>query len=105
MIRFRNDAGNAYREMAAAIASIVSREEIPKCMEEIAKALNFVIFKEHRKDIRNDFGEEKKQKELWELEKKIADLITDEFITSYEGVIEYLCKQYAKKYFLKIFNQ
>ena len=37
------------------------------------------------KELRNKFGDEKKQRELWQLEKKVADLINEGFITGFDN--------------------
>jgi hypothetical protein len=38
-----------------------------------------------------------KQRELWQLEKKVADLINEGFITAFDPLIDYLRKLYEKK--------
>lgn len=38
-----------------------------------------------------------KQRELWQLEKKITDLINEGFITAFDPLIDYLRKLYEKK--------
>lgn len=55
--------------------------------------------------LRNKHGDESKQRELWQLEKKIADLINEGFITSYDPLINYLRKLYNKKNNPAVFNQ
>lgn len=46
--------------------------------------------------LRNKQGDESKQRELWQLEKKVADLINEGFITNFDNLISYLRKQYSK---------
>lgn len=104
LIDFRKMAGDAYLELSTAIYSIVPKENMKNTMIEVGKALNYVVFNEHKKDIRNDFGIEKKQKELYDLEHLVATLINDGFIKSYEELIAYLRKQYTKRNLPKVFN-
>lgn len=93
MIRYRNDAGDAYKELSSAIMKIVPKDFMPKAMQKIGEALNWIVFNQHEKMLRNKFGDEKKQRELWQLEKKVADLINEGFITSFDNLIIYLRNQ------------
>lgn len=103
MIKYRNDAGSAYVELSKSVQKLVSKDFIPKAMQKISEGINHVVFSSHEKGIRNLHGNEIKQKELFELEKKIADLINEGFIKSYEEVISYLRKQWNAKNNPKIF--
>ena len=95
MIRYRNDAGDAYKDLSSAIMKIVPKDFMPKAMQKVGEALNWVIFNSHEKMLRNKHGEEQKQRELWQLEKKIADLVNEGFLTDYESLIGYLSKYSA----------
>lgn len=105
MIRYRNEAGDAYRELSSAVMKIVPNDFMPKAMRKIGEALNWIIFNGHERLLRNKHGDESKQRELWQLEKKVADLINEEFITSYDPLINYLRKLYNKKNNPAVFNQ
>lgn len=105
MIRYRNEAGDAYRELSSAVMKIVPNDFMPKAMRKIGEALNWIIFNGHERLLRNKHGDESKQRELWQLEKKIADLINEGFITSYDPLINYLRKLYNKKNNPAVFNQ
>lgn len=104
MIRYRNEAGDAYRELSAAIAKIVAKENMPKAMQKIGEALNWIVFNLHEKQMRNKHGEEFKQRELCDLEKKVTDLINEGFITDYDNLIKYLRRLYQNKHFPKVFG-
>ena len=104
MIKYRNDAGDAYRELAISVAKIVHPDFMPKAMSTIGEALNWIVFNCHEKAIRNKFGDEKHQRELWLMERKVSELIDDGFIHNYEDLMNYLRKQYQKKNNPKIFN-
>lgn len=105
MLKYRNDAGDAYRELASAVAKIVSRSDLSSVMKHIAKGLNYIIFDEHQHDMRNQYGEESKMHELFEMERQVAMLINDGFLKSREQVILYLRKKYTEKYVPKCLRQ
>ena len=102
MIRYRNDAGDAYKELSSAVMKIVPSHFMPKAMQKIGEALNWIIFNSHEKMLRNKHGDEDKQRELWQLEKKIAGLIEEGFISTYEQLISYLRKLYRKNWEPKV---
>jgi hypothetical protein len=62
------------------------------------------VFGKHQPAIRNEKGEESLQLELFELERKLADLINDGFIKSYDSLINYMLKKYNDKYTPSIFK-
>lgn len=74
MIKYRNDAGDAYRTLSTSVAKIVSKSFIPVAMQKVGEALNWIIFNSHEKMIRNKNGDEIKQRELYELEKRYQNL-------------------------------
>lgn len=104
MIKYRNDAGDAYKELGAAMATIVNKQFMATAMANTSRGINFIVFGAHYTAIRNDKGTEELQRELFELERKVADLINDGFITEYEQVINYLRKKWKEKYTPKVFN-
>lgn len=97
MIKYRNEAGDAYRQLSAAVDKI-STGNIVKNMKQVARAINYVVFGEHEQMLRNKHGEEDKQYELMALEKKLADLINDGFISDMDSLICYLRKKWHEKY-------
>ncbi len=97
MIRYRNDAGDAYRELSSAVMKIVPKDFMPKAMQKIGEALNWIIFNQHEKMLRNKHGSEEAQRELFQLEKKVADLINEGFINSFDSLISYLRNQWQRK--------
>lgn len=103
MIRYRNEAGNAYLELGAAVQKIVPKDFMPKAMKKVGEALNWVVFNQHEKMLRNKQGDESKQRDLWQLEKKVADLINEGFITNFDNLIAYLRKQYSKRNYPAVF--
>lgn len=97
MIKFRNDAGDAYRDLSAAIAKISSKTDMQSRMKKVAEALNYVVFAEHYPNIRNDHGSEAEMQDLLSLERKLADLINEGFITDFDSLITYLRIQWSKR--------
>ena len=98
MIKYRNDAGDAYRELSTAIYGLVGKDFMPTAMAKVSKGINFIIFGNHFPMIRNANGEEMVQRQLYELERKVADLINDGFLTSFDGVMDYLRMKWRQKH-------
>ena len=104
MIKYRNEAGDAYNKLGSAVSKIVRKDFMPQAMQKVGEALNWIVFNEHERNIRNQYGEEKKQRELYELERKVADLINEGFIKSYDLMITYLKNVYRHKYLPAVFS-
>lgn len=104
MIKYRNEAGDAYNKLGSAVSKIVRKDFMPQAMQKVEEALNWIVFNEHERNIRNQYGEEKKQRELYELERKVADLINEGFIKSYDQMITYLKNVYRHKYLPAVFS-
>lgn len=104
MIRYRNDAGDAYKELSSAVMTIVPNDFMPKAMKKVGEALNWIVFNSHEKMLRNKHGDEVKQRELYQLEKKVADLISEGFISDYETLLKYLRVQYQKRNCPQVFE-
>lgn len=58
MLKYRNEAGDAYKELGKAIGKIVSKKFMPVAMCKVAKAINYVVFNEHEHEMRNKHGED-----------------------------------------------
>lgn len=104
MIKYRNEAGDAYNKLGSAVSKIVRKDFMPQAMQKVGEALNWIVFNEHERNIRNQYGEEKKQRELYELERKVADLINEGFIKNYDQMITYLKNIYRHKYLSAVFS-
>ena len=98
MIKYRNEAGDAYKTLATNVQKLVGSNFMPIAMRRIGEAINWIIFNCHEKDLRNKFGSEEKQNELYLFEIKVATLIDEGFITSYDDLIKYLRNQYAHRH-------
>ena len=102
LVKYRNDAGDAYREMSVSIARLVEKTFLPTAIQDIAKALNYIVFNDHQSAIRNKKADESKLKELFDLEKDIAKLINFGFITSFEQLKSHLRERWAEKWQPKV---
>lgn len=97
LLKYRNDAGDAYIEMTGAISKIVERSLLQNAIQTVAKALNHIVYGNHQSNIRNLKADEMLMKELVDLEIKVAMLINEGFIKSYAQLLEYLRKQWLIK--------
>ena len=104
MIAYRNEAGDAYRELSMAVARIVTPNFMASAMRQTAEAINWCVFNQHETAIRNKHGEETKMRQLFELERKVASLIEEGFITKFDDMMEYLRNQWRKANVPKVFQ-
>lgn len=104
LIKFRNEAGDAYKELASAIVKITPKKEIPTAMTKIAQALNFVCTNHHEREMRNQM-DEPTMKEMVRLEQDVTLLINEGFLTSLDSTINYLRKKWNIKYRPQLFAQ
>jgi len=104
LIKYRNEAGDAYKEMSSAVAKIVPSTFLPTSIQKVAQALNFIVYNQHESEIRNKQAEESKVRELYELEKDVAKLINGNFIKTFDHLISYLRKRWSEKYIPTVLN-
>jgi hypothetical protein len=90
----RIEAGNFCKELNSAIQ--IFNPDGNQYME-LAKALNYVIFGSHEKDIRNS-GTKEQLKELSILEQNMAFAVNSGYIDSFDKLISELRKVYFKKH-------
>lgn len=102
LIKFRNEAGDAYKELASAIVKITPKKEVPTAMTKIAQALNFVCTNRHEKEMRNQM-DETTMKEMVKLEQEIALLINVGHLTTIDNTINYLRNKWNAKYRPQLF--
>jgi hypothetical protein len=98
LIQYRHDAGDTYRDMACAIKKIAPKDQVAQSIQNVAKAINYIVFNQHESEIRNKRAEVNKMRELYEIERDIVKLINDGFIRSYDALIKYLRKKWQDKY-------
>ena len=105
MLEYRNEAGESYKELSGAMKRIVPSAFMPRAMAKIGEALNWCVFNAHEKELRNKHGDEKKQMELFTFTRKVAALINEGFLRSYDDVLAYLRKQYFIMNSPKVFKK
>lgn len=98
LIKYRHDAGDNYLLLSKSISKIVNSAFLPVAIQNIAKAINHIVFNKHVAGIRNTEASEQALRELSSLELKLSELIEDGFITSYDQLLDYLRKQWNNKY-------
>ena len=102
LIKQRNDAGDAYKELASAIVKITPKKEIPTAMTKIAQALNFVCTNRHEREMRNQM-DEPTMKEMVKLEQELTLLINEGYLTTIDSAINYLRRKWNVKYRPQLF--
>lgn len=98
LIKFRNEAGDTYKDLTSAISRLVGKEKLTSCIQDVARGINFCVFGDHERNIRNKKAEEELMQELVEMQKKIIMLINEGFLRSFEDVMKYLRLSWRKKY-------
>ena len=98
LIEYRNEAGNAYKEMSSAVSRLVDKSFVPAAIQNVAKAVNHIVFGVHESDIRNKRAEESKMRELFELERDVSKSINRGLIKTYENLIIYLRDVWKEKW-------
>ena len=94
LIQYRNEAGNSYKDMAAAICKLVPKEDQKNAIMEVARVNNCIVYGKHKREIRNNKADETLLSQLTELQKDICKLINDEFIKSFDALRFYLKKKH-----------
>ena len=98
MLEYRNEAGDAYKELCTAVASITPKDQMRETMCKLAKGMNFVLWNRHEDGERNNHATEQEQRKLFAMERYVASLINDGFLTDAAGVVSYLRIQWCKKW-------
>lgn len=104
LIKYRHDAGDNYILLSQGVAKIVSKPFLPVAIQNIAKAINHIVFNKHYAGIRNAEASEENLKNLAYLEFKLSELINEGFIKDYDQAMNYLRKQWNNRYQPKFLN-
>lgn len=102
MIAYRKDAGDAYRALSSAVSKMCNGNDISSKMSLISKGLNYIVFNCHSKEQRNKHGTEKEMKELFYLERHLADLVNDGMIKDYPTLLNYMRNKWDEKWCPKL---
>lgn len=98
LINYRIDAGIEYKEVGRVVSKIVEKDFLRTAMENVGRAINYVVYNKHEAGIRNKVGCEDKMKELASLEKNIVMLIDCGFVKTYEHLMNFLRGQWIDKW-------
>lgn len=99
MLTYRNDAGDAYKQLSSAMSKICTPHQMKRYMPILGKGINYIVAGHHEHQLRNEYGTEEKQKEYFELEKQVAMLVNEGFLRTPEDVANYLRRKFQNKYF------
>lgn len=101
MILYRKKSADSYKTLCDAVYNLLEKDKfrMQVVMSEIAKAINYVVFNNHYKEIRNDKGTEDLMKELHAVEERLAYLINNNYVKTTEDIIKALRKEYKNKWF------
>ncbi len=98
LLDYRNEAGEAYKELSSAIGRIVEKERMHEVMSTVGKGINYILWNKHEDGERNNHAEESEMRRLFDYERHVAALINDEFITDADQLMAYLRRQWNKKW-------
>ena len=98
MIKFRNLAGDAYPSMCRAVRSIMPEPIFREKVKDLARSLNIIVYGRNESEMRNKIGDESKIREMYELEKQIAQWINIGLVGNYKQLKVALNKLYYQKY-------
>lgn len=98
MIKFRNLAGDAYPSMCRAVRSIMPEPIFREKVKDLARSLNIIVYGRHESEMRNKVGDESKIREMYELERQIAQWINIGLVGNYKQLKAALNKLYYQKY-------
>lgn len=102
MIAYRNEAGDSYKELASAVSKLVGKDFMRVAMSKVARGINYCVFGNHETLIRNQYGDEKKMRELFSFQRKVADLINEGFIKDFDSTMKYLNMMFGRMHTPKI---
>lgn len=94
LVNHRHDAGDNYKEFSAALSKF---NPTTKDRSNVAKALNYVVFNKHGKELRNT-ASNKQMEDLKDLENRYAYLINEEYIKSPKELISKLRKEWESRH-------
>jgi hypothetical protein len=63
-------------------------------MSTVATALNYIVFNEDERALRNKKATEEEQQELWQTEKLVTEIINGGFIKTFDELVRFLRKKY-----------
>ena len=98
LIMLRDQAGENYKKLSAAVASILPKEKMPDVMQRLSKSMNIIVFGTHEHEIRNKRGVVGSMRELAQLENTLTEFINAGFVKSEQGIRTQLNRIFDEKY-------
>lgn len=98
MLEYRDDAGEAYKALASAVARIVPEGRMREVMSTVARGINYVLWNAHSDGERNLHATDEEMRRLHEYERHLAATIDDGFIRSEEALLGHLRRQWRRKW-------
>lgn len=98
LVKYRNEAGDSYKTMCSAIATLIQPSQSREVFPGIAKMINYVIYNQHQRQIRNTQADEKLMDDLNKLQSEVGRLIELGFLSSIQDVQQFLRKEYVKRW-------
>lgn len=98
MLRYRDEVGEDYKKLAAALAKITPKSEMRELMEHIGKGINCIVHGKHEKMLRNKLATEEQQKEYIKLQSYLIMSIENGIFKNGWDVYRHLLKMYDNKY-------
>lgn len=98
MLRYRDEVGEDYKKLAAALAKITPKNEMRELMEHIGKGINSIVYGKHEKMLRNKLATEEQQKEYLKLQSYLIMSIENGIFKNGWDVYRHLLKMYDNKY-------
>ena len=98
MLRYRDEVGEDYKKLAAALAKITPKNEMRELMEHIGKGINCIVYGKHEKMLRKKLATEEQQKEYIKLQSYLIMSIENGIFKNGWDVYRHLLKMYDNKY-------
>lgn len=98
LIAYRNEAGDTYKNMCSEIAKITPKDKLTAVIQSTARGINYIVYGDHERNIRNLQAEENLMRELVEMQKKVTMYIEDGVITNPSGILQLLRNTWRRKY-------
>lgn len=98
LILLRDQAGENYKKLSAAVATIIDKNKMQDVMQRLSKSMNIIVFGTHEHEIRNKRGIVGSMRELAQLENTLTEFISAGFIRSEQGIRTQLNRIFDEKY-------
>lgn len=98
MLEYRDEAGEAYKALASAVARIVPESRMRAVMATVARGINYVLWNAHSGGERNRHATDGEMRRLHEYERHLAATIDDGFLRSEDELLGHLRRQWRRKW-------